>query len=699
LSPQLLDAWGRLIAALGDAAWLVDAAHTRVIAANGPAAQLLGLSLDELHGLQAEQLIATPEDLAFWDDVRAGRAGEGVWLESHTVLMHASGRLVKVKRRVQGVSGPDEAMGSAYLVTVQDRTEAERQLQERETLVAELQATLESTGDGILVTDLAGRITAFNRRFAHLWGMPESLLVERNDEAVYDWMRRSVVDPDGYQRRLSALREATLMQAHERIELLSGRVLERVTQPQSAQGRPSGRVWAFRDRTELESASQRITALSTTDGLTGLHNRRQLADTLVESIRQARRGDSTLALLILDLDRFKQINDSLGHEIGDRVLVDVADRLKGCLRQGDSVARIGGDQFALVVQRADHRGAEAAAQRVLEAISRPCAVDGLQFTLTCSVGVAMFPMDGDDGDELVRHAETAMKRAKGGGRAGFRFHQPQHDADLRQRMRLDHAMRQALASNRFRLKYQPQIDLRTGEVVGAEALIRWRDPELGEVPPADFIPVAEDSGFIVAIGDWVLSQAVRQAARWRAEGLVIPVSINVSALQFQQADFVERVASALRENELPGSLLELELTESILVRDADEALARLSLLSEMGVRLAIDDFGTGYSSLSYLKRFPIERLKIDRSFIQGIPQVESDAGIVRAIVQMSAALGMKVIAEGVETEPQRAFLLASGCDQFQGFLYAPALDALSFDERVRGRPRSGKPQLSLVAGR
>jgi diguanylate cyclase (GGDEF)-like protein/PAS domain S-box-containing protein len=706
---SLLSAWAQTIDALGDAAWLVDGASTLVLAANAAALELLGLPLERLVGCNAAHLIATPEDLAFWDDVRAGH---DQWLQSDTVLVHASGRLVKISRRVRqlAVAAPFQAGGSTpagdsagggyrcFLVTVQDRTEAQRRCDERESLVAELRATLESTGDGILVTDLAGRITAFNRRFAQLWGVPEELLTQRNDDAVYDWMRRSVREPESYQRRLAVIQEATLMQAHERIELLSGRVLERVTQPQSCQGRPNGRVWAFRDRTELEAASERITTLSTTDGLTGLFNRRQLGETLAESMRQALRANGTLALLILDLDRFKQINDSLGHEIGDRVLLDTAERLKTCLRQGDFVARIGGDQFALVVQRVDHRGAESAAQRVLEAISRPCSVDGLQFTMTCSVGVALFPTDGEDGDELVRHAETAMQRAKQGGRAGFRFHQPHHDADLRQRMRLDHAMRQALASNRFRLKYQPQLDLRSGAVIGAEALIRWRDPELGEVSPGEFIPVAEDSGFIVAIGDWVLQQAVRQAARWRSEGLVMPVSVNVSALQFHQTDFIDRVAAVLRENELPGSLLELELTESILVHDADEALARLSQLSQLGVRLAIDDFGTGYSSLAYLKRFPIERLKIDRSFIEGIPQNDSDAGIVRAIVQMSAALGMKVIAEGVETEPQRNFLLDAGCDQFQGFLYAPALDALSFDERVRGRPRGGgKPQLSLVS--
>ncbi len=696
-----LQAWSRLIAALADAAWIVDGRSLQVCAANRAAADLLALPQPALVGMPAPTLIATPEDLAYWDEVRGGHAG---WLVSETVLVNASGRLVNVSRRIQPLdeASPDASAGpsapSHYLVTVTDRTEQQRHLVERESLLAELQATLESTGDGILVTDLAGRITAFNRRFVQIWGLPEDLLTQRNDDAVYDWMRRSVVDPENYQRRLAVIQEATLLQANERVVLLSGRVLERVTQPQNCQGRPTGRVWAFRDQTELETASRRIAALSTTDGLTGLSNRRQLGEALAESILQAERSQGTLALLILDLDRFKHINDSLGHEIGDRVLLDTAERLKSCLRQGDQVARIGGDQFAMLVQRVDSRGAEAAARRVLEAISRPCAMDGLQFTMTCSVGVALYPVDGSDADQLVRHAETAMLRAKQGGRAGFRFHQPHHDADLRQRMRLDHAMRQALASNRFRLKYQPQVDLHSGAVVGAEALIRWRDPELGEVAPADFIPVAEDSGFIIAIGDWVLAQAVRQAGRWRQDGLSMPVSVNVSALQFQQADFVDRVAAVLRDNRLPGAWLELELTESILVHDADEALQRLSQLAQLGVRLAIDDFGTGYSSLAYLKRFPIERLKIDRSFVQGVPDDESDAGIVRAIIQMSKALGLKVIAEGVESEPQRAFLLEAGCDQFQGYLYAPALDALSFDERVRGRPRGPRPQLSLVGG-
>jgi diguanylate cyclase (GGDEF)-like protein len=696
-----LAAWRTLLDALGEPAWLVCARKLVVLAINAEALALLGQSEAAVLGQSADQLIATPEDLAFWDDVRnPARGGPVGTLLSETVLVDGVGRLVQVTRRIRalGPAAADAGGGAPpYLVVVHDRSEAQREIDERELLVSELQATLESTADGILVTDLAGRIRAFNRRFAQIWGLPESLLTERRDDAVYDWMRRSVVDPEAYSRRLAQIGEATLLQASERITLHSGQVLERVTQPQNCRGRPCGRVWSFRDHTELVNAGQRIEALSSTDALTGLFNRRQMGQAVTDAIRQARRSAGTLALLLLDLDRFKQINDSLGHEIGDRVLLDCADRLKGCLRQGDVVARMSGDQFALLVHEADNRGAEAAARRVLDAVSHPCSVDGMQFTLTCSVGVALFPADGSDDGMLTRHAESAMQRAKQGGRACFRFHQAHQDADMRQRMRLDHAMRQALASQRFRLHYQPQIDLKTGAVVGAEALIRWRDPELGEVSPGQFIPVAEETGFIIAIGDWVLEQAVRQAARWRDSGLVMPVSVNVSALQFQQADFNDRVAAVLRDHGLAGNLLELELTESILVHDANDALARLSQLSALGVRLAIDDFGTGYSSLAYLKRFPIDRLKIDRSFIKGVPGAESDGAIVRAIVQMAQALAMTVIAEGVETEPQRCFLLELGCDEFQGFLYAPALDALSFEERVRPqRDRNPRPRLSLV---
>jgi EAL domain-containing protein (putative c-di-GMP-specific phosphodiesterase class I) len=264
------------------------------------------------------------------------------------------------------------------------------------------------------------------------------------------------------------------------------------------------------------------------------------------------------------------------------------------------------------------------------------------------------------------------------------LYQARAEVDRRAHMKLDHAMRQALVSGRFRLMYQPQLNLHDGRIVGAEALLRWRDPEMGDVSPARFIPVAEASGFIVAIGDWVLAQAVRQAVLWHQRGLAVPIAVNVSALQFQQVQFVDRVASVLAVSGLPPDLLELELTESILVHDADEALARLHALARLKVRLSIDDFGTGYSSLAYLKRFPIGKLKIDRSFVSGLPGDDTDAGIVRAILQMARALDMKVIAEGVETESQRQFLVQEGCSEMQGYLYAPALDPISFEQRLAG---------------
>jgi EAL domain-containing protein (putative c-di-GMP-specific phosphodiesterase class I) len=265
-------------------------------------------------------------------------------------------------------------------------------------------------------------------------------------------------------------------------------------------------------------------------------------------------------------------------------------------------------------------------------------------------------------------------------------------------MRLDHAMRQALAKGEFRLHYQPQIAIRSGEVIGAEALIRWRDPLRGDISPTEFIPLAEDSGFVIAIGDWVLHQAVEQAASWLRRGRRLQVAVNVSALQFQQSQFVDTVAEALRASGLPPELLELELTEGILLRDADEALNRLQALAALGVRMSIDDFGTGYSSLGYLKRFPIQRLKIDRSFVQGLPADPSDAGIVNAIIQMGQALKLDVIAEGVETEVQRAFLLRAGCDEFQGYLYAPALDVRAFEERVWPATTPVAPGLTRYSG-
>ena len=684
--------WSALLDGLPLAAWVADLNDRRVVAANAQACRLLGHDLHELLGSSAATLLATPEDLSWWEDLDEGRPSP---LQSDTVLCGPDGSLLHVERCIRPLhletAEPADRAPRHALVTLRDRSTEQHEADEHESTLAELRGTLESTADGILVTDLAGRVRSFNRRFAQLWGMPDALLDPRDDAKVHDWMRRSVLDPEAYQRRLTAIQDAALLSSTEQIRLHAGQVLERVSRPLWQRGRPAGRVYSFRDLTRQLAADQRIEELSSTDDLTGLPNRRRLAERVLEAAAHSRREGEGFALLLVDLDRFRQVNDSLGHDIGDEVLRTVAHRIQGCLRVGDDIARIGGDQFALLVPGADGSSAETLARRVINAVAQPCGSDSAPFTLTCSIGVALCPQHGRNIDELVRHAESAMREVKDAGRANYRVHQPRAEGDLKLHMRLDHAMRQALVSGRFRLNYQPQIDLATGAVVGAEALIRWRDPELGEVSPGQFIPVAEETGFIVAIGDWVLSQAMRQAALWHERGCPMPIAVNVSALQFQQAQFTDRVASMLAVSGLPPHLLELELTESILVRDAAEALQRLHALARLGVRLAIDDFGTGYSSLAYLKRFPIDKLKIDRSFVRGLPDDDSDVGIVRAILQMARALGMRVIAEGVETEPQRAFLQQEGCAQFQGFLFSPAVDSLSFESRLLRPPTRPGP--------
>ena len=703
-------AWQSLLNALPVPAWVAELQTRRLMAVNAAAVRLFARTTDQLLQETSDSLVSSPEDLAWWhaacagDDLQAGEA-----LHSDTVIATADGRVLHVTRSLLGLADGPGGGDVHALVTLIDRSAEHQAEQERETLLAELQATLEATADGILVTDLGGNIRVFNQRFASLWSLPVDLLHNRADAAVQDWMCQRVAGEAAgrhdYQQRWQRLIDAAQQTDSTRIELGDGGVLERISQPLYQRGTVQGRVWSFRDLTEQLAARQQIFTLERHDALTGLPNRRVLAERVVGLLARGggRSGVSAgFALLMVDLDRFAQVNDGMGQAVGDRVLCEVAQRISACLRQDDVLARLGGDQFAVLVHATHAQDAEAAARRVLRVVAEPYTCHNETFTLTCSVGVALAPAHGQTLDELLRHAEAAVRSAKQQGRANYRLYQARLEGDSQSHMALDHAMRQALVSGRFRLNYQPQVSLADGRVLGAEALLRWRDPELGEIPPNRFIPVAEASGFIVAIGDWVLSQTVRQAALWHQKGHSIPVAVNVSALQFQQTHFVDRVAQVLADNGLPAQLLELELTESILVLDADEALRRLEALSKLGLRLSIDDFGTGYSSLSYLKRFPIGKLKIDRSFVSGLPSDDSDAAIVQAILQMARALSLKVVAEGVETEAQRLFLRDHGCDEYQGFLFAPALDPVSFEQRLKVRPgavavpASGQGHIRLV---
>lgn len=780
-----------LVEGVLEAVWLVDALDLRIVAVNAAAEKLLGLPRDRLLGRSVIEMAATSQDLFFWEDVAAGRCDS---IHSETLVTRADGEVVQVDRRVSQLQV--EGMPALLVVAMLDRSALHRVERELEVLLAELRATLESTADGILVLDMQGAIRGFNHRFAELWEIPEGLLVRRDDPAVLAWMEQHVSDPEGYAERWGRLLRSPLLELRDTLMLRSGRVLERVSLPQYARGRPVGRVFSFRDITrqladearlrlaasvfessldaifvadgelrvvtanpaflrmtgfpgeELEglpverfltgstiqgglqglraaleaqgywqgelwarrhggeafpcllsvvalaeeegtrrwvgffkdlteamAARQRIQELAYTDALTGLPNRSQLAERFELAIRQARRSKSGFAVLFIDLDRFKQINDSLGHALGDRVLVEIAARLRQGLRAVDTAARLGGDEFILLLNQVDAQGAEVAARRLLHALSQPVQVDEMRFMLSASIGIAMYPTDGEDMDALIKNADSAMYAAKERGRADLRFYRPHMNLDLLSRMKLDQALRTALEQGRMALHYQPQVRLADGAVTGVEALLRWHDPELGQVEPARFIRVAEESGAIVALGRWVLEQAAAQASAWRARGWRIPVAVNLSAMQFGQSGFVESVAELLSRHDLPGEALELELTESILIGDVEEALQRLHALRDLGLSLAIDDFGTGYSSLVYLKRFPIGRLKIDRSFVAGVPDDPENAAIVAAVIDMARALRLEVTAEGVETLAQRRFLAERGCTVMQGFLCAPAMPA------------------------
>jgi diguanylate cyclase (GGDEF)-like protein/PAS domain S-box-containing protein len=685
--PQLAVAaasWSALIESLPDAAWLVDAQTNLVVAANTAAHVLLGSEPGALVGEPAESLLMTPEDLAYWSEALSGNPGPH---QSEATIYCERGSNMGRNRRVRRTIQPfvhGESGQALIMVVLNDLTERYETQDRLEQAMSELQATLESTADGILVTDLNGGIRAFNRRFSDLWSLPQTLLQQRDDPAVHAWLRAQVEDQEAYDSRLRELVNSARLSTVDKLKLRSGVLLERCANPLLHGGQSLGRVYSFRDLSEREAAQQRITELSQTDPLTGLWNRVELAAVVARAAQQSARGAGGFALMLVDLDRFSALNESLGASGADLVLLEVAKRLRHSLREGDLAARIAGDQFALLIHDADVPSAETTARRVLDAISATTQIGNLSFTLTCSIGVAVSPLHGRGLDELLANADAAMRRAKEAGRATWRMHTLRRAADPRVTIRMDHAMRQALAQERFRVCYQPQVDIATGAVVGAEALLRWFDPDFGgEVSPARFIPVAEDSGLIIALGDWVLRQTLRQAALWREAGLSIPVAVNVSALQFHQPGFAEQVACDLRHCKLPAQLLELEVTESLLLRDADDTLARLKALAALGVRLSIDDFGTGYSNMAYLKRLPLTQLKIDRSFIKDLPGDKQDAGIVTAILQLARALGIEAIAEGVETLEQHQFLKKAGCERFQGFLFAPALDPARFVARWR----------------
>jgi len=466
-------------------------------------------------------------------------------------------------------------------------------------------------------------------------------------------------------------------------------------------------VWVINDVTEREQHEELLEYQANHDALTGLPNRNLLADRITQSLANARRYNRPVAVLFIDLDNFKFINDSLGHALGDRMLIIQADRLNKSIRSCDTVARYGGDEFVVVIsdlERIDD--AALVAQNIQELVARPFSIDGHEFGITCSIGISMYPKDGQDVDSLLKNADAAMYRAKEQSRNSFRFYTSEMNDRVVERMVVERHLRHALEMEQLEVYYQPQVDLSDGRLVGVEALLRWHSPELGTVPPDRFIPLAEETGLIVPIGEWVLRTCCMQNKAWQDAGLTpVTISVNISARQLQKKDLSAVIEAILQESGLKPCFLELEIVESMVMHDVESAMTIMKALKGLGVQLAMDDFGTGYSSLSYLKRFPFDKLKIDLSFIRDIMTDPESAAIARAIIAMAHNLNLRAIAEGVETEEQLEYLRLHGCDEIQGYLVSRPVNAVEFELLLRKdrwlRPRAAEfpvsEQLEMIA--
>jgi len=440
------------------------------------------------------------------------------------------------------------------------------------------------------------------------------------------------------------------------------------------------------EREASELATVEMEHLAYHDALTGLPNRPLFMDRLIVALAQASRANQKLAVFFLDLDRFKDINDSLGHSTGDGLLKAVAERIRRCVREGDTVARFGGDEFTLLIPRIDQiEDAAKIAQKILETLKIPFSIWDHELFVTTSIGISIYPADGSDPETLVRNADSAMYRAKDQGRDNYQLYAPAMNARALERLALENMLRKALSHRELVLFYQPIADMRSKAIVGVEALIRWRHPELGLLSPAHFISVAETSGLIIPIGDWVLRTACRQTKLWQKRVGELTVAVNLSARQFQQPNLAEEVAEVLEETGLEAEYLELEITESNAMQNAENSIYMLRELKALGVRIAMDDFGTGYSSLNYLKKFPIDTLKLDQSFVRDITTDPSDAAIATAVIAMAHSLDLKVIGEGVETEEQFSFLQKQKCDYIQGYLFSPPLPAEGLEQYLLER--------------
>jgi len=600
-------------------------------------------------------------------------------------IERADGRVCWVLERGVGIRDANGRLAwiEGFIQDISERMVVNEMLREA---VRRYSSIFEHATEGIFQTTPEGRYLNTNPALASIYGhaSPDDLIAH-----LHDIPRQLYVLPERRAEFVRLMQEQGVVRNFESQVYRNDGSIIWISENARAVKNTDGSVQFFEgtvvDITERRQHEAELEYQASHDSLTGLPNGSLLHDRIEQAITRARRDSKRVAVVFVDLDHFKLINDSLGHHIGDRLLLEVANRLMTCIRSHDTVARQGGDEFVLVLtEQHDADETLTIVNRLLEVISLPWVNDGQEYGLSCSIGISCYPQDGDDPDALLRCADTAMYKAKASGRSTFHVYTPELNQVISERLELENSLRHALERDEFRVYYQPRIEVASSRIIGAEALIRWDCPGKGLIPPDSFISIAEETGLIIPIGQWILQEACRQNSAWQQAGLPpISVSVNLSPIQFRHAGLVQSVAAALQQANLDPACLELELTESFVMHDAERINVAMQSLKALGVDIAVDDFGTGYSSLSYLKRFPVDRLKVDKSFVRDIDSDPDNAAIVRAIITLGHALGLKVVAEGVETRAHLEFLQQHGCDELQGYYFSRPVPAAEMEALLR----------------
>jgi diguanylate cyclase (GGDEF)-like protein/PAS domain S-box-containing protein len=662
-----------------DAIITIDGA-ARIELWNRAAERILGYTTEEAIGKQVHEFLTPPRFRAKadagMDQFFGTGTGDVIGKTTELAAVRKDGTEIAIELSLAAARHGDSWGAVGVLRDVTARKQAENRLEFANLL---LRTQMEASQDGIVIVDENKAIVSFNQRFAKIWNIPLADLAAGGDLAVLAKVTSSVKEAEKFSARVRHLYHHPGEDSHDELQTLDGRSIDRYTVTLYSPSRAYlGRAWFFRDITERKRVEALALRMARYDVLTGLANRAVFVEALQHAIAAAKRGEKGFAILYLDLDHFKDVNDTLGHPVGDELLKAVADRLRANTRETDTVARFGGDEFAIIV--ADTRDATDAAilaDKLASAFAIPFLIHGSDIHIGASIGIASYGVEGADAETLLSHADVALYRAKSEGRGGYRFFTDAMDTEVQTRVKLGAELRVAIDEGQLFLLYQPQVAIDTGRITGLEALVRWRHPERGVLGPRLFVPIAEQIGIIGKLSHWVLWEACRQGKAWLDDGVApIRIAVNVSALQFRAPAVLEAdIAAALARTGMPARMLELELTESVLMDASREHGDFLQRLRERGVTLAIDDFGTGYSSLDYLRRFPSNRIKIAQNFVTNLETTPSDAAIIRATIGLARELNIEVIAEGVETQVQRDLLKEWGCGEVQGFLFARPLTA------------------------